>query len=90
MRYKLNSRIIFSASNYERNAAVPRTVVQQDMRIVFVLSEGDAAVIQRSDRLIWTALWEEMAGPLVKQCNVLVNSGGWRTGNTAQSAWSTF
>jgi len=36
--------VIFSTSHYERNTALVRTVVQQDMRIAFVLSEGDAAV----------------------------------------------
>jgi len=36
--------VIFSTSHYERNTTLLRTVVQQDMRIAFVLSEGDAAV----------------------------------------------
>ena len=36
--------IIFSTSLYKRNTTLLRTVVQQDMRIAFVLSEGDAAV----------------------------------------------
>jgi hypothetical protein len=75
--------IIFSTSHYERNRALLRTVVQQDMRIAFVLSEGDAAVNHVHQPLDTDCIMGRDGRSVSETVYCLVNSG-----STAPCAWS--
>ena len=74
--------IISSTSHCERNTALLRTVVQQNMRFAFVLSEGDAAVNHVQQPLDTDCIMGRDGKSVSETVYCLVNSE-----STAPCAW---